>query len=77
MVNSAAANSAATTVRVPAVDGRTPVAAAPAKGKTGRPMTATTNAEAPATAGVISTPAAAPAVPDRVPEQWDVFSEFI
>ncbi|MFD1246048.1 lytic transglycosylase domain-containing protein [Paralysiella testudinis] len=77
VVNSAAANSAATTVRVPAVDGRTPVAAAPAKGKTGRPMTATTNAEAPATAGVISTPAAAPAVPDRVPEQWDVFSEFI
>ena len=77
VVNSATANSAATTVRVPAVDARTPVAAAPGKGKTSRPAASTATTEAPATASVISAPAAAPPAPSRAPEQWDVFSEFI
>ena len=75
VVNSAAANSATTTVRVPAVDTRTPVAAAPAKTGSAQAKTKAPNNNTPAVATVISP--AEPAPPARPPAQWDVFAEFI
>ena len=78
VVNSAAANSAATTIRVPAVDVRTPISAAPAKTATKRQTTtATTTAQPETSAPTGVSPAPSPSPDQRPPEQWDVFSEFI